>query len=66
MTEQLWTAEEIAAEVGVEVATIYTWVRRGHLHHAGKRGHHKLFRLADAFEAERTRNRKHRKRLTPC
>ncbi|GGS87574.1 hypothetical protein GCM10010156_52590 [Planobispora rosea] len=62
MTQDLWTAEEAAAEVGVEVATIYNWVRRGYLTHAGTRGRRKLFRLADVFACEKNRKRKHRRR----
>lgn len=62
MTEHLWTAEEVAAEVDVEVDTIYQWVSRGHLTHAGKRGHLKLFRLDDVLTCEKTRKRQHRKR----
>lgn len=60
--EQLYTAAEAAAEVGVKATTIYTWVRRGYLTHAGSRGHHKLFRLADVFAAEANRKRQHRQR----
>ena len=60
--EPLWTAEEVAAEVGVEVQTIYTWVSRGYLRPAGTKGRHRLFRLEDAFEAEAARKRKHRKK----
>ena len=55
MTVDLYTAEEAADEVGVSVNTVYTWVHRGHLTHAGKRGRAKLFRLADVFECEKTR-----------
>ena len=62
MTEQLWTAEEAAAEVGVEVATIYVWTHRGFLTPAGKRGRLNLYRLDDVFTCEKTRKRKHRRR----
>lgn len=55
MTADLYTAEEAADEVGVAVTTIYTWVHRGYLTHAGKRGRRKLFRLSDVFECEKTR-----------
>lgn len=57
----LYTAAEAAEEVGVAVNTIYSWVRRGHLAHAGHRGHLKLFRLADVFAAESARQRTHRR-----
>jgi excisionase family DNA binding protein len=57
----LFTAAEAADEVGVSVNTIYSWVRRGHLKHAGRRGHHKLFRLADVFAAEAARQRTRRR-----
>jgi hypothetical protein len=46
--------------------TIYVWVSRGHLRPAGTRGRYKLFRLADVFEAEATRDRKRRKRAVTC
>lgn len=64
--EPLFTAEEAAAEVGVKAATIYVWVHRGHLVPAGTRGKHRLFRLSDVFEAERTRDRKRRKKVAAC
>lgn len=57
----LFTAAEAADEVGVSVNTIYSWVRRGYLEHAGRRGHLKLFRLADVFAAEAARQRAHRR-----
>ncbi|MFC7380879.1 helix-turn-helix domain-containing protein [Sphaerisporangium rhizosphaerae] len=58
---ELFTAEEAAAEVGVETATIYNWVRRGYLNSAEKRGRYKLFRLGDVFACESSRSRAHRK-----
>lgn len=61
MTETLYTADEVAIEVGVEVDTVYQWVRRGYLAHAGKRGRRKMFSLDAAFECEKRRQRKHRK-----
>lgn len=64
--EDLFTAAEIAAEVGVEVATVYTWTHRGFLKPAGKRGRWNLYRLSDAFEAEKTRDRTRRKRPPTC
>ncbi|MGW4406536.1 helix-turn-helix domain-containing protein [Nonomuraea sp. NPDC004702] len=64
--ELLFTAEEAAEQVGVKVATIYTWVHRGALAPAGTRGKHKLFRLADVFKAEATRDRSRRKRAVAC
>lgn len=57
----LYTAAEAAEEVGVARATIYSWVARGHLKHTARRGHLKLFKLADVFACEATRNRKHRR-----
>lgn len=62
----LFTAEEAAAEVGIETQTIYTWVSRGCLKPETKRGRHNLYLLADVFEAEKTRQHKHRKRPTTC
>ena len=64
--EELFTAEEAAAEVGMKPQTIYVWVSRGHLCPAGTRGRYKLFRLADVFRAEATRDRKRRKRAVTC
>ncbi|WP_214322071.1 helix-turn-helix domain-containing protein [Nonomuraea sediminis] len=64
--DQLFTAEEAAAEVGVEVQTIYTWTGRGALTPAGKRGRNNLYRLSDVFACERTRQHKHRKRSSGC
>lgn len=66
MTGDLYTAEEAAEEVGVSVGTVYSWVNRGYLTHAGRRGRHKLFRLADVFACEKTRQRKKRRRNTAC
>lgn len=66
MTEDLWTAEEAAAEVGVAKQTIYVWVARGYLTHAGKRGKYKLFKLSDVLEAEKSRSHQHRKRSERC
>ncbi len=63
MTEEpLWTAEEAAAELGINRQTIYTWTSRGHLTPAEKRGRLNLYRLADVVKAEASRKRKHRKR----
>lgn len=56
----LYTAAEAAEEVGVSVNTVYSWVNRGSLAHAGKRGRLKLFRLSDVFECEKTRQRRNR------
>jgi excisionase family DNA binding protein len=64
--EDLFTAEEVAEHVGMKVATIYVWVSRGHLTPVKTRGRHKLFRLADAFNAEKTRDRKRRKKSVTC
>lgn len=58
MTADLYTAAEAADEVGVSVSTVYSWVRRKHLAHAGKRGRSKLFRLSDVFECEKTRRQR--------
>jgi excisionase family DNA binding protein len=66
LDELLFTADEAAEEVGVAVATIYVWVHRGHLAPAGTRGKHKLYRLADVFKAEATRDRSRRKRAMAC
>lgn len=62
MTDELFTAAEAAEEVGVERSTIYAWVHRGLLTHAGKRGHEKLFRISEVFAVEATRDRKKRRR----
>ena len=66
LDELLFTAEEAADQVGVKVATIYVWVHRGALSPAGTRGKHKLYRLADVFKAEATRDRKRRKKAVAC
>lgn len=47
------TAAEAAAEVGVQVGTVYSWVRRGYLAPVRRRGRYKMFHLADVFRAER-------------
>ncbi len=60
--EELFTAEEAAAQVGVRPATIYTWTARGFLRPVGKRGRFNLFRLSDVFACEATRKHKHRRR----
>ena len=57
---EFYTAAEAAEEIGIATATIYSWVHRGYLKPAKKRGHLKLFRLADVFAAEAARERKHR------
>ncbi|MGI5493867.1 helix-turn-helix domain-containing protein [Microtetraspora malaysiensis] len=59
----LFTAEEAAAEVGVEAATIYTWKARGFIEPAGKRGRYLLYRLSDVFACEASRQRKHRRKV---
>ncbi|MEV4672181.1 helix-turn-helix domain-containing protein [Actinomadura sp. NPDC049382] len=65
MTTDLYTAAEAADEVGVSVNTVYSWVRRKHLVHAGKRGRAKLFRLSDVFECEKTRQQRNPKNRNP-
>jgi predicted site-specific integrase-resolvase len=64
MAEPLFTAEEAAAEVGMERDTIYTWVARGYLSPVPgrKRGRFKLYRLDDVFECEKSRQREHRRK----
>lgn len=62
MTEDLFTAEEAAEQVGMAVGTIYSWVSRGHLKPVIKRGRFKMFRLANVYACERDRKRKHRRR----
>jgi excisionase family DNA binding protein len=66
LDEPLFTAEEAAEQVGMKPATIYTWVHRGLLRPAGTRGKHKLFRLADVFEVEKTRDRRRRRKAVAC
>jgi excisionase family DNA binding protein len=66
LDEPLFTAEEAAEEVNMKPATIYTWVHRGLLRPVGTRGRHKLFRLADVFDVERTRDRSRRKKAMTC
>lgn len=66
LDEDLWTAEEVAEQVGVAAGTIYTWVSRGYLCPAGTRGKFKLFRLDDVFNVEKARDRKRRKRTVAC
>ncbi|MEV4245242.1 helix-turn-helix domain-containing protein [Streptosporangium canum] len=65
-TKTLFTAEEAAAEVGVDTQTIYTWTARGYLKPETKRGRHNLYLLADVFACEKTRQHKHRKRSQIC
>jgi excisionase family DNA binding protein len=60
--DKLFTADQAAAEVGVERQTIYTWTSRGYLTHAAKQGRTKLFRLEDVFAAEKQRDHKRRRR----
>ncbi|WP_329426859.1 helix-turn-helix domain-containing protein [Streptosporangium sp. NBC_01495] len=60
-SEEMWTAEEAAAEVGMATTTIYTWTARGFLKPAGKRGRFNLYRLADVFEVEKNRAYQHRR-----
>jgi len=62
--EDLWTADEVAREVGVEPGTIYTWVRRGALRSVSQRGRYKLFRLSDVFAAEASRQDRHRRKTS--
>ncbi|MFI6299560.1 helix-turn-helix domain-containing protein [Nonomuraea sp. NPDC050790] len=64
--DDLYTAEEAAAEVGVERQTIYVWVSRGVLKPVPgvKRRRSNLFRLEDVFTAEKNRDHKHRRRST--
>jgi excisionase family DNA binding protein len=62
LNRDLWTAQEAAEQVGVDVDTIYQWVRRGYLQHAGTRGRHKLFDLEAVYAAEKTRERRHRRK----
>ncbi|MEO3856193.1 helix-turn-helix domain-containing protein [Acrocarpospora sp. B8E8] len=59
--EELWTAEELAALVGVKVRTVYSWMQRGYLRPAGSRGRFWLFRLEDGFTVEKERKRQHRR-----
>lgn len=59
-----YTASELAAEVGVEPATIYTWTARRFLAPVDKRGRFNLYRLEDGFRAESTRAWKHRRKGT--
>ncbi|GAT68887.1 helix-turn-helix domain protein [Planomonospora sphaerica] len=63
MNDELWTAEEAAAEVGVKPGTIHAWVHRGYLTPQRKRGGAHLFRLEDVFAAEAGRKRKHRRKV---
>lgn len=66
LDDPLFTAEEAAAEVGMSAQAIYNWVHRGVLTPAGTRGRHKLYRLADVFRAESTRDRSRRKKAVAC
>lgn len=56
------TAREAAAIAGVNVATIRSWVSRGHLTAAGRNEQgHPVYRLLDVAKAERaTRDRARR------
>lgn len=60
MEDETWlTVKEAALFVGMDVQTIYSWVRRGHLRVAGLdyRGR-KLFRQLDVARAELATRRK--------
>ena len=61
MEEDLFTAEEVAAEVGVSKSAIYVWTNRGALSPSGKRGRYNLYRMSDVFAAEKSRARKYRR-----
>jgi DNA-binding transcriptional MerR regulator len=60
--ERLYTARQVAEEVGVSPSTIRTWVSRHGLQPADRQGRFPLYRLSDAMAAEASRNRKHRRR----
>lgn len=60
--EALYTATELAVEVGVAPATIYVWRSRKFIEPVGKRGRFLLYRLEDGFEAERSRQRQFRRK----
>lgn len=64
----LYTADQAAAEVGIERQTIYVWVSRGSLRPVPgvKRGRSHLFRLEDVFAAEKTRDHARRRKPTTC
>ncbi|MFD4523266.1 helix-turn-helix domain-containing protein [Streptomyces sp. NPDC058470] len=54
MEEETWlTVKEAALFVGVDIQTVYSWIRRGHLKVTGldHRGR-KLFRHLDVAQAE--------------
>jgi excisionase family DNA binding protein len=64
LNRDLWTAEEAAEQVGVTRFAIYAWVRRGFLKPAGTRGRFLLFDIDAVREAEKTRARKHRRKVS--
>ena len=67
MEEETWlTVKEAALFVGVDVQTVYSWVRRGHLKVTGldDRGR-KLFRHLDVARAELTTRTKAKRVLPP-
>ncbi|HEX4818499.1 MAG TPA: helix-turn-helix domain-containing protein [Nonomuraea sp.] len=60
--DELYTADQAAAETGFTRQAIYNWVSRGYLEHAAKQGRTKLFRLEDVFAAEKQRDHTRRRR----
>ncbi|GIH27628.1 hypothetical protein Aph01nite_59380 [Acrocarpospora phusangensis] len=60
--EELFTAEEAAREAGLSESAIYVWTHRGHLKPAGKVGKFNQYRLSDVFTAEKSRQRKYRRK----
>ena len=64
--DELFTADEAAAELNLTKWAVYNYVRRGALRPVpgAKRGHSNLFRLEDVFNAEKTRDHTRRKRAS--
>jgi DNA-binding transcriptional MerR regulator len=68
MTDEIWlTVKEAAFLAGVNVQTIYSWQRRGHLKVEGldERGQ-KLFRHLAVAQAEKATRSKAKRVLTPA
>ncbi|WP_406431567.1 helix-turn-helix domain-containing protein [Streptomyces sp. NBC_01589] len=68
MEDETWlTVREAADLTGVSIATVYSWVRRGHLKVGGldHRGQ-KLFRHLDVAKAEMATRAKAKRVLVPA
>lgn len=62
MSGDLWTTEEVAAQVGVTPAAIRIWTMRGYLSPVAKRGKANLYRLSTVLAVEAQRPDKFRRK----